>query len=341
MINTLNIMGSQQIEDVTKNVSVAQQIQKEGIKVKQDTFEKSNTAEVIYETYSKDMVKEEYPLSPFGEYPLSPFGNRYGYEFQNEIDDNISMYYEGKFTENQVLEYFESCCQKMMEHYMPNGIQNEGDVQYAGQIVEEMYGEFKRFNTGLAVHQDWLAGKELNRQYRYSGDRDFAYYSARHYYQWKHMEEEILNKANEVKQNITGEKIDYRGPHTTTYNELWNNWFCTNGRLSGMKDISQEPPEDFEMFYKQKPYEGNADENMAGKGQFMIHTKAGKDIMDVPFNYNEFGLRGQIFGVKKLLERMGVSRQKEYYDFADNFLIFTRGYGTFYGVTDSVLQWYE
>lgn len=330
MINTIALLNSQQTGRVSHVFPVTSQNLKKDIKVKQDEFEKSNTTAIIYETYSKDVVKPDYSLSPFG--------NRYGYEFQGKICNYIYEYYEGSNSEEQVLDYFESCCQRMIEYYMPKGIQNEQDTQYAGQIVEKMYGEFKRFNTAAAVDQDCAEGEKLNNQYSNSDYYDFAYYSAKHYYQWKHMEEKILDRANEVNQKITGKNIDYHGPHTATYNELWNNWFCTNLRLSGMKDMSIEPPEGFEMFYKQRPYKENTDADIARKGHFMICTSAGKNIMEVPFTY-EPRLMGQIFSVKNLLERMGASNQKKYYDFADNFLIFTREYGTFYGVTYNGLRW--
>lgn len=66
-----------------------------------DIFERMDHSTDVYKTYTKDIVKQEYPLSPFG--------NQYGYDMQHEIHDYMMEYYKGNVDEDQVSGYFESC----------------------------------------------------------------------------------------------------------------------------------------------------------------------------------------------------------------------------------------
>lgn len=298
-----------------------------------DSFEKSEAASEKCETYTDWSFVEVRCTT-------SVMGNSLGDMIFSNSFQCMRKYYSGVYSKEQVYQSFRNSCDTMLEYWRattPEGVLND---DFKAEIVKEVYWDYCYHNTAGAVQQCVAEGDILNTQYS-NRDNDFSYYSADVYYQWKDMAAELFELANETGSSLSGKECSYDAIYEEKafqFNDMWNNIFCINRRVSKVIDVTLEPPENFSFFYKASPYCDNENADIQILGQLIMTTDKGQYKMDVPFQVTYAGggmlgpdgLDGQIFHINTLLDIFEIEESKKNYEYLKNFQVFTQVYGHYY-----------
>ena len=305
-----------------------------------DSYERSTeTIEAIenmYGCYSDNSVIKGMPKSIFGD--------RFGWDMQKDISNQMREFYEGKISEENLKEYFELCCSSMMLYRIQQR-QTSGKTEDDNkQIVSEMYDIFAKENMRAAQYVNYREGETINSAYGGWSD-DWTYYNADYYYKCEEMREKIRVIAGDMaaKWEISSfdtQEIEKNSKYTLDggldFNSGWNFHFRNQVGRSSLAKESVVPPKGFKMFFKESVPYAVKGEGIESIGVLELSTEKNDYKCDVVFELLYKGLGRQMYTVDELMKEY-LSKEDSHTDFIEflnNFSVFTRGYSCRSGLTD-------
>lgn len=305
-----------------------------------DSYERSTeTIEAIenmYGCYSESSVIKGMPKSTFGD--------RFGWDMQNDIYNCMKKFYEGEMDQDELKDYFESCCASMRLYRIQQSQTSGKNAEDNKKILDELYDVFAKQNMRAARNANYNEGVKINSSYGGRSD-DWAYYNADYYYKC----EETREKLAEIAENMAAKweissfdakEVEKNSRYTADggldFNSGWNFSFRNQRGISSLAKESVVPPKGFKMFFKESVPNITKGEGIESIGALELSSEKNDYKCKVVFELLYKGFGRQMYTADELMEEY-LSKEDAhagFIEFLNNFSVFTGGYAFRSGLID-------
>ncbi len=243
-------------------------------------------------------------------------------EIRKDMLKTLGDYYEGNLSDEELETLFIDYCEQV-------GVDGKARLL---DVYENFINQSRYASNNVCIKK----GNEIIKKYGSVSDHDAVYYNADFYYAFERVKQITRNACNRIADVMDWGELDFEELEKNTRFNLdggfdfngkwaWNAWSLMN--RCTMIDPTMVPPEGFELFYKERKYDGSE------VGVMELGINGERKVITVPFQMPRAGVKGYIqkFNVAELYKftEKDTSNPEEFNRFLANFDVYTRYYFAF------------
>lgn len=243
-------------------------------------------------------------------------------EIRRDMLKTLGDYYEGNLSDKELETAFIDYCERA-------GVCDKVRLM---DVYENFINESRYASNNVCIRK----GDEITRKYGSVSDHDAVYYNADFYYAFERVKQIARNACDRITDVMEWGEVDFEKIEKNTRFNLdggfdfngkwaWNAWSLMN--RCTMIDTGLVPPEGFELYYKERKYDGSEE------GIMELGINGKRKIITVPFRMPRAGVKGYIqkFNATELYKftKKDTPNHREFNHFLANFDVYTRYYFAF------------
>ena len=303
-------------------------------RIKQNTFKVDDVDRLYRLNLQQEMpvISENYSdvKRPTSSMPKNCYGTAYGSGQIGRINDKVKEYIDDSDNNpDEIKDFFKDRCRDMRVILCQERKTSGTDVDDNRQIILDTYEQFRMSNSVMAKLSCDEEGKKIATEAGWTGDdKDWVYYNSDYYYKsedlknlFKEAAEELADEWGIEEINTSERDTDRYLSYSSTFNEVWNSASENGARICSMQDISDVPPRDFTLFYREKM------ENEKRTGEIYVGHRGGIETKKVIFDIYNDGVQQKLPQSYHLIDLLN-TRNDDVNGYVSNLDIFTRYQGT-------------